>query len=88
MRADDECSCAGELLHHDGFDIQACQGAVVWPIPMRELCLPKKVAGVRKRWLSHAVVIDRIPADVVNMQMCAEHNIDVIGLESGFFKVS
>ena len=60
------------------------QGAtgVVLRHPVVELTATEQIARLGKGRLPTAIVLPRIPADVIDMQMGAEHQIDFGGIDA------
>ena len=70
------------LLKGAGMNRQGATG-VVLRHPVGELVAAEQVARVGKGRLPAAIVLLRIPADVIDMQMGAEHQIDFGRIDAG-----
>ncbi len=54
--------------------------------PIVEFIFHKEILSIRKRWHPSTVDESCVPADMVNMQMGANHHIDIFRLISSFFE--
>jgi len=61
-----------------------CAPSITLRDPISEFIAADEITGVRKCWCRASVLSSRVPSDVIDMEMCAEDNIDIRGMDASF----